>query len=609
MALQSDHATCTSYSRSGSSSRTGQPSLALPTQDVGRARTHFLSSKPVSPHEVRLPVLSSWRRSLDHRVSVDELITPYEEDLDLQGPLVHASAPVLDTLCSQLSNQAVSIVLTDADGYVLDRRTGERHLENYLDRVCLAPGFSYAEHHVGTNGIGTALEAGRATLVHEQEHYASPLTGLSCAGVPIHDPITGALAGVLDLTCFSEDVNPLLMGMAASAAYSIQVRMLDQNGGDDVALLQDYLRASRRSSDPVLAVNDNVVMMNTEAQAELTTQDQSFVVERLRDGLRADRTTVDLDLPSGMRCRLFVKRVADTHSAGKVGRVQLLEPLPLALPRATPRLPGIVGSGNVWRRCCRELDGHYQDGNWVLLVGEPGTGKTALAESISRHHHPGSYVRVYDGESSTAPRRMPALDDLPDATGTIVIRNIDRLNSAQLAELTAFLDALTESGRRDWVTATARQRSRLDTGDASGVLRFFPQTVEVPPLRHHVEDVEEIANFLLQRITKRREARFSGEALRILMRRHWPGNVAELRDMVQLVARRTRARTIFPEDLPAQCKSQNRRILTPLESLERDAIVNSLVEASGNRSQAARLLGISRATIYRKISEYGIKVK
>ena len=59
-------------------------------------------------------------------------------------------------------------------------------------------------------------------------------------------------------------------------------------------------------------------------------------------------------------------------------------------------------------------------------------------------------------------------------------------------------------------------------------------------------------------------------------------------------------------DLPPETRTLCRRLLSPLESMERDAIVRGLADAGGNKAQAARALGMSRATIYRKIHEYGI---
>ena len=82
----------------------------------------------------------------------------------------------------QLGGQPVSIMLTDRTGLVLSRLTADDRLSRHLDQVKLAPGFSYAEESVGTNGIGTALEVGRPMHVFGHEHYAENLEDLACAG-------------------------------------------------------------------------------------------------------------------------------------------------------------------------------------------------------------------------------------------------------------------------------------------------------------------------------------------------------------------------------------------------------------------------------------------
>ena len=92
----------------------------------------------------------------------------------------------------------------------------------------------------------------------------------------------------------------------------------------------------------------------------------------------------------------------------------------------------------------------------------------------------------------------------------------------------------------------------------------------------------------------------------MLMRSSWPGNVRQLQRLVHDVLRYRRAGVIGVEDLPPGMHSISRRVLSTLESMERDAIVRSLADAGGNKMRAARALGISRATIYRKIHEFGI---
>ena len=76
----------------------------------------------------------------------------------------------------------------------------------------LAPGFSYAEEHVGTNGIGTALEGGGPARVFGHEHYVEHLEEFACTGVPVRHPVTHKVLGVVDLTCWRRDAGTMERG-------------------------------------------------------------------------------------------------------------------------------------------------------------------------------------------------------------------------------------------------------------------------------------------------------------------------------------------------------------------------------------------------------------
>jgi transcriptional regulator of acetoin/glycerol metabolism len=91
-----------------------------------------------------------------------------------------------------------------------------------------------------------------------------------------------------------------------------------------------------------------------------------------------------------------------------------------------------------------------------------------------------------------------------------------------------------------------------------------------------------------------------------LSRLNWPGNVAQLRKVLVHVINHRRAGAIELGDLPPECRSTSRRVLSPIEALERDAIVNALSDTDESPTTAARMLGMSRATIYRKIRRYAI---
>jgi transcriptional regulator of acetoin/glycerol metabolism len=96
--------------------------------------------------------------------------------------------------------------------------------------------------------------------------------------------------------------------------------------------------------------------------------------------------------------------------------------------------------------------------------------------------------------------------------------------------------------------------------------------------------------------------------MQLLLRSRWPGNIEQLWHVLKRVARNRRAGTIYPSALPPECWTVSRRLLSPLESMERDAIVSGLLAYGGNKVKTAESLGMSRATIYRKIHEYGIVV-
>ena len=190
-------------------------------------------------------------------------------------------------LADLFATEPVSVILCDADGVVLSRRTGDHALEQHLNRVWLAPGFSYAEKFVGTNGIGTALEARGPAQVFGHEHYVERLEELACAGAQIRHPVSGKVLGVLDLTCWQRDAGPLLIATAGTLTRRIEQMLLQQSGERELAVLGDYLVASRRNRGPVLAIGEDLVMMNDRARALLDPADQELLLGAASEALAA----------------------------------------------------------------------------------------------------------------------------------------------------------------------------------------------------------------------------------------------------------------------------------------------------------------------------------
>jgi len=590
------------------------PGIPADAAGLAQARERFLTVDSLEPRGVRQAILASWWRSRQSNVAADRLELKYVRDPDLDTPLTRSAEPVLRHLREQLDGQPLSILLTDPSGVVLSRLTADKELERHLDKVQLAPGFSYAEALVGTNGIGTALEAGRAMHVFGHEHYAENLEELACAAVPIRHPLSGKTVGALDLTCWRRDAGPLLVTLAKTTAEQIRQALLTETGMREIALLQAYMRACKHSAGMVFALNNDVVMMNETARSTLGAGDQSSLLRHAADALAAKREAITVDLPSGMRVRLHTRPVqSDNGVAGGVVDVRVVEASTASHDGQHPGmrmlLPGLIGTGPLWRRACLEIESTHRAGGWLVLEGEAGVGKLAMLRALHQRVDPTRRFTVLDGAEAAATTDTRWLTEarraLAEEEGTVVLRHLDGLRGPALRLLGSELD---DAARRQnsWIAVTVPEGEL--SSEIGRLLRLFPTTVHVPPLRHHVEDVEQLVPFLLHRLGCGSQLACSGEAMQLLLRSPWPGNVQQLLDALRHVVRHRRSGVIQPSDLPPDIASLSRRRLSTMESIERDAIVLGLQDAGGNKAQAARALGMSRATIYRKIHDYGINM-
>ena len=219
---------------------------------------------------------------------------------------------------------------------------------------------------------------------------------------------------------------------------------------------------------------------------------------------------------------------------------------------------------------------------------------------------PAAAFHVLDSEPADRDWLAQVRKELLEGTGMLVIRHVSALNARQLHGLASALQEARSAGRQESLRVAVTLDRKQAAADLTRLLRFFPRTVELPPLRHHSEDLQELVPFFLTRLSQHGRVTCSPEAMQLLLRHTWPGNVEQLWQVLRQVVQCKRAGAIKPRDLPPECWTVSRRLLNPLQSMERDAIVASLLDHEGNKVKAAEALGMSRATIYRKIHEYGI---
>ncbi|MFC9361095.1 sigma-54-dependent Fis family transcriptional regulator [Rhodococcus sp. NPDC057014] len=582
----------------------------MTTKDLQKARELFLADNDLDS-SVRQPISFSWQRSKSLEVSPDQLDLPFVREPNLDCPLVAAAEPVLRQLADGLVDEPVSVILTSADGVILTRITASRQLNRTLDDVQLIPGYSYSEEFAGTNGIGTTLETRQPTLVTGAEHYAGCLGQLACAGVPITHPMSGTLVGALDLTGWVEDGGPLLATLAKSATAQIEGRLLAQASADQTSLLNAYLKACRRSPQTgVLALGDDVVLVNRRLRVALDALDQAALLEHAVDLSSVNAAYRHIvALPSGQTARL--SSIEDFGLGARrpmaLFYVHLLD-VPtssVASALASTVLPGVTGTSASWRRTCQQIARCAREQQWVIVSGEPGSGRGAALKAVAVEHIP-IRTRIFTAaELADDGAALPALEqELDQERFSVILRDIDLLSEPQQRVVADLIQGREHAG---WVGATIGGTDHSTDLDAL-LLPHFSHTVTMPALRHRIDDLHSLVPHLLRQLGRGAELSLSPAAMRQLCKYSWPGNVTELRQVLHEVVQRQRSGVVEVEQLPPMCRALSRHTLTQIEALERDAIVRSLEENHGNKKAAATALGISRATIYRKIKEFGIDV-
>jgi DNA-binding NtrC family response regulator len=288
----------------------------------------------------------------------------------------------------------------------------------------------------------------------------------------------------------------------------------------------------------------------------------------------------------------------------------ILEVLPAAVRRRAPRrdhdgpLPALVGTSTAWIAFCATARRAADAGVSVAIAGEAGSGKLAVARAV--HDLAGrSRFAVIDAASALADGRPAWLlqlrDVLADAETTVVVRHLERCDDALAAAAAAEIDAAPDAGRRLFATLDPTMLSEA----VRPLLDRFCVRLVVPPLRDRRDDTELLVRSLLERHGAGSRLRFHPQAIAVLRAADFPGNVRGLEAVVAGIARTRRSGDVLAGDLP-ELRPAGPAHLTPMERAERDAIVKALHEANQNKAASAAALGISRPTLYRKLSIYGI---
>jgi DNA-binding NtrC family response regulator len=311
--------------------------------------------------------------------------------------------------------------------------------------------------------------------------------------------------------------------------------------------------------------------------------------------------------------------------------------------RTRPGFGGLIGVSAKMQKVYKLIEKVAQHNYPVLILGESGTGKELVARSI---HYSGprsnkpfvpvdcsalvptlieselfGYVKgAFTGAGQSKQGLIEAaeggtlfLDEIGDLPVDLQSKLLRALQEREIkpvgaTERVPISVRVISATNRDLDAAVRNGKFRQDL-----YFRLNVVQIKLPPLRERKSDIPLLISFCLEKFSDdpRQMRNFSEDALARLMAYDWPGNVRELQNVVERAVALGSGSVLHLADLPTSLQYGNSEVLPPsedvlqLEEVERRTILRALRETGGDKMAAARLLGIGKTTLYRKLKQYG----
>ncbi|MCO6060309.1 sigma-54-dependent Fis family transcriptional regulator [Pseudomonas sp. MOB-449] len=622
---------------------------ADPLHESRQARLKLASEGELPEGVLRDEIDASWRRSLGHGLNClegDQIGLEQGHDLQLlldsNRLLIDAATPELEYLVSQQGKGGL-IILGDAQANVLAIEGQTEFLKTFGLRD-LRPGSCWSEAIRGTNAIGTAVVEGRPTLINCGEHYLDRLSPFSCTSVPLRDP-QGHVVGVIDLTREGVMAQPQdNLSTLMLAAGNIESRMFGLCYPDHLVLAfhnrPQYLGSAWHGL-MALSLDGEVLAANERACDLLQMRRESLVGRRSSDliGERSPQFIARL-LQGGVSSVQTAKGEFFFRALQVPRHASLSAPAPAAKAPSAQKaqlLDELAGRDSRFARALRMARQGLANELPVLLLGETGTGKEVVARAL---HQSGPradkpFVAVncaaipeglieselfgYREGAFTGSRRGGMVGRLMQAHGGTLF--LDEIGDMPLSLQARLLRVLQE---RKVAPLGAGEEQDIDVAVICATHRDLKRLVQD---KHFREDLYYRVNGVSLRLPALRERedlagmiasvlhKFGAASVsldkdltELLSGYDWPGNIRQLEMVLRsALAMREEGEKVLGldhltdsllDDLTASCRQPG-----SIRENELELIRSALDRHQGNVSAAADSLGISRATLYRKLKQ------
>lgn len=616
---------------------------------------------------VRSDIRESWIRckayGVNHLSGKGGCKHPFVDKLlEENSELLAVAKPIMENIYNIVAGSGFAIILADKDGYIIEV-IGDEDIMKRVHELNFLKGELWTEEVVGTNAIGTALYLNKPIQTIGAEHFGVNQHSWTCSACPIHDE-DGKILGCINMSGNYYDAHSHTLAIVTAAAHSIQKQLA-------LTISYNLLNRTFDSiSEGMIVIDENMKVKKVNGRAlEILNISLKEAIEldikSVLKEINISKLLHGKKIINNLECDFYVKNnrikcvanisemMGNKKSVGniitftEVKNVHSLVNKVIGY-KAKYKFDDIITENKKMKTMIEFAKKAAKSDCNILIEGESGTGKELIAQSIHSYSNraKGPFVAV---NCASIPRELveselfgyergaftgaakeghPGKFELADG-GTIFLDEIGELPLDIQSKLLRVLDneKITRVGgtyekqldvRVIGATNRILEKEILKKHFREDLYyRLSVMNVKTIPLKERPEDIEVLVKHFINELNKksgRSNNSVSEKYLKELKRHKWQGNVRELRNRVERDYYLNEGDFLesnisnYDYEVESYEEMKEEKDIIPMQSLEKEAIEDSISQCDGNIAKAAKLLNISRATFYRKIKKYGIKL-